>query len=220
MLAGHLLDQLSARTFYWPFSSFSLVLAWSRQFVGNHAKNPSVHHGWIAGRKKSSRRIVLQPTTKGELWGSRRRKFVSPYRQVGCTGFFNFLWKKAQPYRWGEQGTLLRNCLLYLPLKRDCLLYLPLKRELSKPKRLSSSSRVIIQLTLLHAYTRANRKRFRSKDDLGKGAGFPRMIRRPCPRISCRTPLFPFLSGENVLNKDLISRTTATGCLQCNKQLC
>ena len=87
VLAGHLLDQLSAHTFYWPFSSFSLVLAWSPQFVGNHAKNPSVHHAWIAVTKKSSRRIVLQPTTKGELWGYRRRKFVSPYRQAGSTKF-------------------------------------------------------------------------------------------------------------------------------------
>ena len=50
----------------------------------------------------------------------------------------------------------------------------------SKPKRLSSSSRVIIQLTLLHAYPEAKRKRFRSEVDLRKGVGFPRMIRRPC----------------------------------------
>ena len=50
----------------------------------------------------------------------------------------------------------------------------------SKPKRLSSSSRVIKQLTLLHAYPEAKRKRFRSEVDLRKGVGFPQMIRRPC----------------------------------------
>ena len=45
-----------------------------------------------------------------------------------------------------EQGTL--NCLLHLSLQG----------------KQGISSRVIIQLTLLHAYTKAKRKRFRSQD--------------------------------------------------------
>ena len=85
----------------------------------------------------------------------------------------------------------------------------------SKPKRLSSSSRVIIRLTLLHAYTEAKRKRFRSEDDLGKGAGFPLRNYTPAlPSNKLPHPSISLISGESFLNWDLISRTTATGCLQ------
>ena len=75
-----------------------MVLGWCPLFVATHAKNPSGHRGWIAERKKSFRKIDVQKKKKGELWRSRWRKFVSPYRQVGCKAC-NFLWQKADTYR-------------------------------------------------------------------------------------------------------------------------
>ena len=187
--------------FYSPFSLSSLVSSWYPKFVGNHAKNPSVHHGWIAGRKKSSRRIVLQPTTKGELWGSRPRKFVSAYRQVGCTGSYNFLWKKAQPYAWREQGTLPRNCLLYLSLKREVSQNVS-HRAREFTSRLHGSQEKTFQV-----------KRWSGKRCWISGNDTPTLSSNKLPH-----PSISLLSGENFLNKDLISRTALQPTV-CNKQL-
>ena len=93
----------------------------------------------------------------------------------------------------------------------------PLKREVSQ--NVSHRARESLYSSLYFTLTREPRENVSGqKIDLGKGVGFPRMKRRPCPRISCRTPLFPFYQEKTSWTR--ISYLVQLQPAICDKQLC